>query len=68
LTRSQRAGKGAEQSAAGGGDYVVQCGRVWVFLAGLDPVVLRDLTVYAEQYRLVFGGDASLPYLAFYRV
>jgi hypothetical protein len=43
LTRLQRAGEGARQSAAGGGHHVVKGGRVRRVPIGADAVVLRDL-------------------------
>jgi hypothetical protein len=43
LTRLQRAGEGAGQSAARSGHHIVERGRMgWVVL-GADAVVLRDL-------------------------
>ena len=49
LTRLQRAGEGASQSAAGRGHYVVQCGGMgWVLLRS-DAVVLGHLGVHAEH-------------------
>ena len=57
LTRLQRAGEGARQSAAGGGHYVVQCRGVgWVLLRP-DAVVLGHLGVHAEHNGRVLGGQ-----------
>ena len=55
LTRLQRAGKGAGQSAAGGGHDIVERRGVRREVLGLDPVVLGDLGVDAEHDRLLLG-------------
>ena len=68
LTRSQRAGKGAEQSAAGGGDHVVEGRGVGFLGVRGDAVVLRDLAVDAEEDRLVSSGDVGAPDLALDRL
>ena len=43
LTRLQRAGERARQSAACGSDHVIECRRVRREVVGPDPVVLGDL-------------------------
>jgi hypothetical protein len=68
LTRSQRAGKGAEQSAARSGDHVVQRGCVRLFLARFHPVMLGNLAVDTKQDGLILGGDSSLADLAPYGI
>ena len=57
LTRFQRAGEGAGQSAAGSGHYVVECGGVGRVLLGPDTVVLGHLGVHAEHDRRLLGGQ-----------
>ena len=59
LTRLQRAGEGAGQSAAGGGHHVVERGRVRRILIGLDAVVLGDLGMHAEDDRRLLGGEVG---------
>jgi hypothetical protein len=59
LTRLQRAGKGAGQSAAGGRHHVVERGRVGWVLRRRDPIVLGHLVVHAERHRLGFGGKVG---------
>jgi len=59
VTRFQRAGEGAGQSAAGGGDDVVERRRVRRVLLGVDAVVRGDLRVHAEGDRLLFGGQVG---------
>ena len=61
VTRLQRAGEGAGQSAAGGRHHVVERGRVWGVLVGADTVVLRDLGMDPERDRLVLGGQVREP-------
>ena len=61
LTRLQRAGEGASQSAAGCGHYVVQCGGVGWVLLGPDAVVLGHLRVHAEHDRRLLGGQKGKP-------
>jgi hypothetical protein len=55
LTRFQRAGKRAGQSAAGCGDDVVERGCVGRVPVGIDAVVLGDFGMYAERDRLGLG-------------
>jgi hypothetical protein len=61
LTRFQRAGEGAGQSAAGGGHHVVKRRRVGRVLLGADAVVLGHLGVDAEGDGLVLGGQVGEP-------
>jgi hypothetical protein len=61
LTRFQRAGEGAGQSAAGGGDNVVECGGMRRILLGLDAVVLGHLGVDAERDGLRLGRKVREP-------
>jgi hypothetical protein len=61
LTRLQRAGEGASQSAAGCGHYVVECGGVGRVLLRPDAVVLGDLGVHAEHDRRLLGGQKGKP-------
>jgi hypothetical protein len=56
LTRLQRAGESARQSAAGGGYDVVECGRVWRELVRRNPVVLSDLGMHSEHHWVLLGG------------
>jgi hypothetical protein len=51
----QRASEGAGQSAAGGGDDVVEGGRVLGLAAARDAVVVCDLGVDAEEDRICLG-------------
>jgi len=48
-TRLQRAPEGAGQSAAGGGDDVVEGGGVFSLAVSLDAVVVGDLVMHAEE-------------------
>jgi hypothetical protein len=61
LTRLQRAGKRAGQSAASCGDNVVERDRVGRVAVGIDAVVLGDLGVHAERDRLALGGQVGEP-------
>ena len=61
VTRFQRAGEGAGQSAAGGGDYVVKRGRVRRILLGRDAIVLGDLRVHPKHHRLSLCGEVREP-------
>jgi hypothetical protein len=56
LTRFQRAGKGARQSPARGGDHVVQRGGARRKVVGADAVVLGDLGVDPEGDRVALRG------------
>ncbi len=57
LTRLQRAGKGARQSAAGGSDHVVEGGGRRGEVVGRDSVVVGDLGVNAKGDRFLRGGE-----------
>ena len=61
LTRLQRAGKGAGQSAAGGGHHVVERGGVRRVVLGAHAVVLGHLGVDAERHRVVLGRQVGEP-------
>jgi hypothetical protein len=61
LTRFQRAGEGAGQSAAGGGNDVVEGRRVRREVLRRDTVMLGDLGMDAEGDRLLFGGQVGEP-------
>jgi hypothetical protein len=57
MTRLQRAGERARQSAPGRGDDVVERRRMrWVLLRP-DAVVLGDLGVHTEDHWLLLGGE-----------
>jgi hypothetical protein len=55
LTRLQRAGERAGQSAAGCRHHVVERGRVGRVVLRPDPIVLRHLRVHPEDNRLGLG-------------
>lgn len=57
LTRLQRASKGAGQSAAGGGDDVVERRRALGLGSGRNAVVLGDAGVDTEHHGLRLGRD-----------
>jgi hypothetical protein len=61
LTRLQRAGKGAGQSACGGSDNVVQRRRVGRVLIGAYAVVLGDFGMHAEHHGLRLGWEVGEP-------
>jgi hypothetical protein len=61
LTRFQRAGEGAGQSPAGGGDDVVERRRVRRIVLRRDAVVLGDLGMHAECDRVVLGRQVRQP-------
>jgi hypothetical protein len=61
LTRLQRAGEGASQSAAGCGHYVVECRGVGRVLLGPDAVVLGHVGVHAEHDWRLLGGQKGKP-------
>jgi hypothetical protein len=50
LTRLQRAGESARQSAAGGGHDIVEGRRMWRELVRRNPVVLSDLRMDPEHH------------------
>ncbi len=55
LTRFQRAGEGAGQSPARGGDHVIQGRRVRREILQADPVVGGDLGMHTKSDRLLLG-------------
>jgi hypothetical protein len=57
LTRLQRAGKGAGQSAPGRGDHVVERRGMSRILAGADTVMLGDFRVHTERHGLLLGWE-----------
>jgi len=59
LTRFQRASKRSRQSAACGGDDVVESGRALGFCSRRDAVVFRDAGVDAEHHGLGLGRDVG---------
>jgi hypothetical protein len=61
LTRFQRAGKGAGQSAGGCGDYVVERGRLGREHLRVRAVVLGHFGVHPKPHRLVGGGNVGQP-------
>jgi len=61
LTRFQRAGKSARQSAAGRGDHVVKRRGVGRILLSRDAVVLGHLGVHTKGHRLLLGGKVRKP-------
>jgi hypothetical protein len=61
LTRLQRAGKGARQSADGRGHHVVEGGRLRRSLLGINAVVLGHFGMNPEAYRPVGGGNVGQP-------
>ncbi|WP_444683888.1 hypothetical protein [Alkalicoccus luteus] len=58
VTRIQRAGKGAGQSAAGSGDDVIQ--RGWIFRFGFDSVKLLHTSVNAKIKRVLKSFQIGL--------
>ena len=61
LTRFQRAGEGAGQSAAGRGHDVVERGCVRRVRFRIDPIMLGDLRVDAEHHRLLLSRQVCEP-------
>jgi hypothetical protein len=61
VTRLQRASEGARQSAGGGGDDVVERGRVFGFAVARNVVVVGDRVVDAEGDRLALCGQKREP-------
>ncbi len=61
LTRLQRAGEGAGQSAPGSGDHVVERCGVWRILLGANAIVLGDLRVHTEHDRSLLSGQVREP-------
>ena len=56
LTRLQRAGESAGQSAASGGDDVVERRRMGRELVRRDTVMRGDFGMDSENHRLLLGG------------
>jgi hypothetical protein len=61
VTRFQRAGKGARQSAASGGHDVIERRRVGREVLLTNAVVVGDLRVHAELDGLGLGGEVCEP-------
>ena len=61
LTRLQRAGEGAGQSATGRGDHVIERRGVRRVLLRIHAVVLGDLGVHSEEHGLGLGGQIGEP-------
>jgi hypothetical protein len=68
LTRCQRARKGAEQSATRCGDHVVERGVVGFYVFRGDAVVICDLAVDAEHYRIILNGQIRVADLTLHRL
>ena len=68
LTRCQRASKGAQQSATGRSDEVVQRRSVRFLQIGRNPVVLGNLAMDAKHHRFLYGWEMGAPDLAFHRL
>jgi hypothetical protein len=68
LTRCQRAGEGAEQSAARCCDQVIESARVRLLLVERDAIVLGDLAMNAEGDRLFLRRNVRQPNLALNRL
>jgi hypothetical protein len=68
LTRRQRAGKGAEQSAAGRRYQIIQRRRVRLLLIGRDAVVLCHLAVDPEEHRLLLARYQCPPDLSLHQL
>ena len=64
LTRLQRASKGAGESTGGGGDDVIESGRVRREGFGRHFVVLRDGAVNAKDNRRRFGRQVCAAHRA----
>ena len=61
LTRRQRAGKSAEQSAAGSSNQVIEGAGMRLLCARGDAVVLGDLAVNPEEHRFLLGREMDPP-------
>ena len=59
LTRCQRAGKGAEQSAAGRRNQVVERRRVRLLVLGRDAVVLSDPAMHPKNTGSSLAGSRA---------
>ena len=68
LTHRQRAGKSAEQSAAGSSDQVIQSRGVRLLRIRGDAVVLGHFVVYPEEHRLLFARYLRPPDLPLHRL
>jgi hypothetical protein len=68
LTRRQRAGKSAEQSAAGSSNQVIQRRGVRLLCIRGDAVVLGDLAVNPEEHRFLLGREMDPPGLPLHRL
>lgn len=67
LTRFQRAGKSADQSATGGGDDIIEGGGMRLLdILALAPVVLGDWTVGTKMHRICLCGQKSEPIKLFH--
>ncbi len=62
LTRRQRAGKGAEQSAAGRHHQVIEGSHMRLHLVGRDTAVFDDLVMATEHYGLLLRREVHPPY------
>ena len=61
VTRRQRAGKSAEQSATGSSDQVIERRGMRLLRIRGDAVVLGHFVVDPEQHRFLLGGQVSPP-------
>ena len=61
LTRRQRAGKSAEQSAAGSSNQVIEGAGMRLLCVRGDAVVLGDLAVNPEEHRFLLGREMDPP-------
>jgi hypothetical protein len=59
LTRCQRAGKGAEQSAAGRRNQVVERRRVRLLVLGRDAIVLSDPAMHPKNTGSSLAGSRA---------
>jgi hypothetical protein len=62
LARLQRAPEGSRQSAAGGGDNVVERGGIGRRIPGINAVVLRYLRMDSKGDRTLPCGKERLPH------
>jgi hypothetical protein len=68
LTRRQRAGKSAQQSAAGSSNQVIQRRGVRLLRIRGDAVVLGHFVVYPEEHRFLLGREMDPPGLPLHRL
>lgn len=68
VTRCQRAGKSAEQSAARSSDQVIEGAGMRLLRVRGDAVVLGDLAVHPEEHRLLLARYLRPPDLPLYRL